>query len=309
MANFGDTSTGIANFSNIIDTVNQIAEVLELEYAVMGNLVTRREIPRGQDRVRVPYQTARFEAQDYTDGDEIPAGQAVGINTLDLTCNELQITFRITPRGLRQSAVDLAAMAGDMKAKAQAEALEVRLLELTDDTGTVDLGLSNGTDANLAHIREMRRLMRNISHLNGGPGRPPIYCVVNPIMEEDLLADLGVVAASTGSTNTQARVIPAALEPLISISPSLDDAYFGEILRIPIFVSGYIGTTIGSVTTPDNGAVFAKKCLILGVAADWDTKGFEEAEWPGTIVRSMTDYGARLGPFPQQCIQFDATIA
>ncbi|MDP2325518.1 MAG: hypothetical protein Q8N51_16030, partial [Gammaproteobacteria bacterium] len=104
------------------------------------------------------------------------------------------------------------------------------------------------------------------------------------------------------------RVIPAALEPLINMSPSLDDSYFGEILRIPIFVSGYIGTTIGSVTTPNNGAVFAKKCLILGVASEWDTKPFEEAEWPGIIVRSMTDYGARLGPFPKQCIQFDATI-
>lgn len=309
MANFGDTYTGISNFSNVIDTVNQVAEVLELEYAVMGNLVTRREIPRGQNVVRIPYQTARFEAQDYTDGDEIPAGQAVGINTLDLSVNELQITFRITPRGLRQPAVDLAAMAGDMKAKAQAEALEVRLLNLTDNTGSQDLGLGNTTDANIGHIRVMRRMLRNIAHLDGGPAKPPIFGVINPIMEEDLLTDLGVVAATTGGANTQARVIPAALEPLISISPSLDDSYFGEILRIPLFVSGYIGATIGSVTAPDNGAIFSKKTLILGVAAEWDTKGFEEASWPGIIVRSMTDYGARLGPYPKQCIQFDATIA
>ncbi len=308
MANFGDTYTGIDNFSNVIDTVNQVAEVLELEYAVMGNLVERREIPRGQNVVRIPYQTARFEAQDYTDGDEIPAGQAVGINTIDLSVSELQITFRITPRGLRQPSPDLAAMAGDMKAKAQAEALEVRLLAITDDTGSQDLGLSNGTDSNISHIKTMRRMMRNISHLNGGPGKPPIYCVINPIMEEDLLTDLGVVAATTGSTNTQARVIPAILEPLISISPSMDDAYFGEILRIPIFVSGYIAATIGSVTAPSNGAFFAKKALILGVAAEWDTKGFEEASWPGIIVRSMTDYGARVGPFPKYCIQFDATL-
>jgi hypothetical protein len=309
MANFGDTYTGIANFSNVIDIVNQVAEVLELEYAVMGNLVTRREIPRGQNVVRIPYQTARFEAQDHTDGDEIPAGQAVGINTLDLTVNELQITFRITPRGLRQPAVDLAAMAGDMKAKAQAEALEVRLLAITDDSGSQDLGLSNGTDSNIAHIKTMRRMLRNIAHLSGGPAKPPIYCVINPIQEEDLLTDLGVVAASTSSTNTQSRVIPAVLEPLISISPGLEDSFFGEILRVPIFVSGYIGTTIGSVTSPDNGAFFAKKALILGVAAEWDTKGFEEASWPGIIVRSMTDYGARLGPYPSQCIQYDSTIA
>ncbi len=311
MANFGDTYTGIDNFSNVIDTVNQVAEVLELEYAVMGNLVMRREIPRGQKVVRIPYQTARFEAQDYTDGDEIPAGQAVGINSLDLSTNELQITFRITPRGLRQPAVDLAAMAGDMKAKAQAEALEVRLLALTDDSGSQDLALGGSVDANISHIKTMRRMLRNISHLDGGPPKPPIFCVINPIMEEDLLTDLGVTAAAIGgsSNDVSARVIPSVLQPLINISPSLDDSYFGEILRIPIFVSGYIGETIGSVTAPDNGAFFAKSALILGVAAEWDTKGFEEASWPGIIVRSMTDYGARLGPYPKQCIQYDSTIA
>ncbi|KKL67402.1 hypothetical protein LCGC14_2135350, partial [marine sediment metagenome] len=200
MPTFGDTTTSIANFSEIVDIVNEVAESLELEFAVMGNLVTRRDIPRGRDRVRIPYQTSVFEAQDYTDGDEIAVTQAVGIDTLDLTCSELQITFRITPRALRQPSPDLAAMAGEEKGKAQAEALEVRLLALTDDSGTQDLGLSNGTDSNIAHIKTMRRMMRNIARIDGGPGKPPIFCVINPIQEEDLLTDLGVVAASTAST-------------------------------------------------------------------------------------------------------------
>jgi hypothetical protein len=50
---------------------------------------------------------------------------------------------------------------------------------------------------------------------------------------------------------------------------------------------------------------FQNNAMILGVAKDWDTKPFEEVEWPGAIVRAMTDYGQRLGPFPQRVIQVD----
>ncbi len=295
---FGDTTSGIANFSEVIDIVNQAAEVLELEYAVMGNLVDRREIPRGQDRVRIPFQTETFEAQDYTDGDEIAVTQAMGIDTLDLTTNELQITYRISSRALRFPAIDLAAMAGDEQAKAAAEALEVRLLATGDDTGVQDLA-GGDADMTLADLRTIRRLFRTISRANGGPARPPMSVVISAFAEEDLLTDLGVAADSTN----QSRVIPGFLENLISVSPSLEDSFLGMILRLPIFVSQYINQTIGSITAPNQGVAFQNNAIILGVAKDWDTKPFEEVEWPGAIVRAMTDYGQRLGPFPARVIQ------
>ncbi|KKK72312.1 hypothetical protein LCGC14_2905120 [marine sediment metagenome] len=298
MPTFGDTTSGIANFSEVIDIVNQAAEVLELEYAVMGNLVDRREIPRGQDRVRIPYQTETFEAQDYTDGDEIAVTQAMGIDTIDLTTNELQITYRISSRALRFPAIDLAAMAGDEQAKAAAEALEVRLLATTDDSGTQDISASDA-DTTLAHFRQIRRMFRTISRANGGPVRPPVSIVMSAFAEEDFLTDLGVAADSTN----QSRIIPGFLENLISISPSLEDSFLGIVLRMPIFVSQYINQTIGSVTAPNSGAAFQNNAIILGVAKDWDTKPFEEVEWPGAIVRAMTDYGQRLGPFPKRVIQ------
>lgn len=305
---FGDTTSGISNFSEVIDLVNQTAETLELEYAVMGNFVDRRDIPRGQDRIRIPYQTNQFVAVDHTDGDEISVVQQMGIDTLDLTTSMLQITFRVSDRALRFPAVDLAVMSGDEKAKAQAEALEVRLLALLDDTGTQDLGSSGGATT-LADVRKARRLLRTIARADGGPVRGMVVGVINAIQEEAILTDLGVTGAQLGSTNVVPRVIPAVLEPLISISPSLDDSYFGQILRIPFFVSQYIGQTIGSVTAPSIGGIFEADQLLLGVSKEWDTKPYDEVEWDGIIVRSITDYGARLKAFPKRVIQFDTAVS
>ena len=148
---------------------------------------------------------------------------------------------------------------------------------------------------------------RNITRANGGKAPTPIYGVIDVWQEEDLLADLGVVAASTGSTNTQARVLPG-MEKLFDLSPSLEDAFLGNILRIPFFTSSYIGATVGSVTAPSIGVVFSSKALVLGVALDWDRKVFEESDWDGPKVRAITDYGARVGPFPKWVVQFDTKV-
>lgn len=308
MPSFGDTTSGIANFSEIIDIVNQMVEALELEFSVMPQMVLRREIPRGQDRVRIPYQTVTFEMQDHTDGDEIVFGQQMGIDTIDLTTSQLVLPYRLSSRALRFPAVDLAALCAEEEAKARAVALEVRLLSLLDDTGTQDLGDSASTDTNIGHVRQIRRMLRNIARASGGPAPTPWFGVINPIQEEDLLSDLGVVGATTGSTNTQARVIPGTVERMLEVSPSLDDAYFGTILKIPFFTSGYIGATDGSVTAPSIGGIFSKKALVLGVALDWDRKVFVESDWDGPKVRAITDYGARVGPFPSWVVQLDTVV-
>src|SRR3990172_10830394 len=148
MASFGDTTTGIANFSEIVDLVNQIAESLEMSFSVMPQMVTRREIPRGQNVVQVPYHTLTMELQDHTDGDEIVFGQQMGIDTISLSPNQLVLPYRISGRALRFPAVDLAALCGEEEAKARAEALEVRLLALLDDSGTQDLADGGSTDTN-----------------------------------------------------------------------------------------------------------------------------------------------------------------
>lgn len=303
---FGDTTTNIANFSEIVPIIVSVAEVLEMEYAVMGNMVVRHDIPRGKDRVRIMFQTNQFVAEDHTDGEEITSVQQMGIDTLDLTTSMLKILYRISGRALRFPSEDLAALCGQEQAKAQAEALEVRLLALLDDSGTQNPGLSGATT--LAHIAEVRRRLRGVARVNGGPAPTPIVGVIDVFQEEDLINELGAVASSTGGTNTQSRQIPAFMQDIIQVSPSLDDAFFGTILRIPFFVSGYIGDTVGSVTAPSIGGVFSTEALHLGVSQEWETKPYDEVEWDGLLIRSLTDYGARLGPFPSWVVQFDTTV-
>ncbi len=303
---FGDTTTNISNFSEIVPVITSVAEVLEMEYAVMGNLVVRHVIPRGKDRVRIMYQTNQFIAEDHTDGEEITTVQQMGIDTIDLTTNMLKILYRISGRALRFPSEDLAVLCGQEQAKAQAEALEVRLLALTDDSGSIDPGLSGAT--NLAHFAEVRRRLRGLARSDGGPAPTPIVGVIDVFQEEDLLNQLGAVAALSGSSNDQSRVIPHFLQDIIQVSPSLDDAFFGTILRIPLFVSGYIGQTVGSVTAPSIGAVFSTEALHLGVAQEWESQPYDEVEWDGLLIRSLTDYGARLGAFPKWCLQLDTTV-
>ena len=303
---FGDTTTSIANFSEIVPIITSVAEVLEMEYAVMGNLVVRHTIPRGKDRVRIMFQTNQFIAEDHTDGEEITTVQQMGIDTIDLTPNMLKILYRISGRALHFPSEDLAALCGQEQAKAQAEALEVRLLALLDDSGTQNPGFDSAFT--LAHIAECRRRLRGVARADGGPAPTPIVGVLDVYQEEDMLNQLGAVAALSGSANDQSRVIPHFLQAIIDVSPSLDDSYFGVILRVPFFVSGYIGQTVGSVTAPSIGGVFSTEALHLGVAQEWDTKPYDEVEWDGLLVRSLTDYGARLGAFPKWVIQLDATV-
>lgn len=303
---FGDTTTGIDNFDEIVPVITAIAEVLEMEYAVMGNLVVRHVIPRGRDRVRIMFQTNEFVAEDHTDGEEITTVQQMGIDTIDLTTNMLKILYRISGRALRFPSEDLAALCGQEQAKAQAEALEVRLLALTDDSGTQNPGLSGATT--LAHVAQVRRMLRGIDRSNGGPAPTPIVGVIDVYQEEDIINQLGAVAADGGGTHDAARVIPHFLQEIVQISPSLDDAFLGTILRIPFFVSGYIGQTVGSVSAPSNGCVFSTEALHLGVAQEWETKPYDEVEWDGILVRSLTDYGARVGAFPKWVVQFDTTV-
>lgn len=305
---FGDTTTSISNFSEIVPIITQVAEVLEMEYAVMGNMVTRHDIPRGRDRVRIMYQTNQFVAEDHTDGEEITNVQQMGIDTIDLTTNMLRIVYRVSSRALRFPSEDLAALCAQEQAKAQAEALEVRLLALLDDAGTQDLGDSGSTATNLSHIAKVRRMLRAVKRADGGPAPTPIVGVLDPFQEEDILNALGAMSPVASSSNGATLVIPHFLADIIQISPSLDDAFIGTILRIPFFLASYIGQTIGSITVAGIGGIFATEALHLGVSQDWETKPFEQIQWDGIMVRSLTDYGARVGPFPKWVVQFDTKV-
>lgn len=297
---FGDTNSAIANFSEVIDLINTTHQAMEGGYMVMGNLVTRHTIPTGQDRVRLNFQTQTMVAQDYTDGDEITNVQQYGIDSKDITPNLLEITYRISRRALKQPAVSLAAAAGEEQAKAAAEALEVRLLNTNPDDATV-LQHGSGAAETLADVRAIRRKLRALARTDGGPPSSMVTAVISPVTEEDLLTDLGVTAGQLASTNVTPRVTDA-VNQLLDISASLTEAYFGNIVRIPHFVSNYIGVTNGSVTSPSRVVYFTQDAVHLAVADEWEVEPFRTIDWPGISVRAMTDYGQSLGSFPKHLV-------
>jgi len=296
---FADTISTQANMSEVIDVMIAQAEALELEFAVMGGLVTRVTVPRGSDRVRIPFQDSTFVAQAHTDGDEIAVVQRFSIDTLELTVTELQLTYRISNTAMRYSTADLGSLAGEELAKAQQERLEVDLLSLGDDTGSQDLGAS-GANTDLGHLRDAETLLLNIARTQGGPAPRPYFLVINPIQRAHLLTDLGVAVAATTD-----RTIPTGFTQDL-----VQNGWFqGNILGIPVFMTGYIAQTVGSVTSPSLGIMSSKRALLYGVSKEWDVKSYDESHWPGAIVRSMTDYGQRIGPFPQRVVQFDTDVA
>lgn len=301
---YADTISTQANMSEVIDVMIATAEALELEFAVMSGLVTRVEIPNGADRVRIPYQDSTFVVQPHTDGDEISVVQRFSLDTLELTATELQLSYRISATAMRLSTQDLGAMAGDEFAKAQQERLEVDLLSLLDDTGSQDLG-SSGANTTLDHVRNARTLLKNVARAQGGPARQPVVLVINPIQEDHLLADLGVTAATAAVAGANGVQRAAGISDELLNSPW----FIQSLLKVPVFSTGYVATTVGSVTSPSIGGMFSKRALLYGVSKDWDMKVYDESHWPGLIVRGMAHYGSRLGPFPQHVVQFDTDVS
>jgi len=297
----GDTISSQANLSEVFDIMYATAESLELEFATMRLLVTEHNIPRGSDRIRIPFQDSTFVVQAHTDGDEVSTSQRFTIDTIDLTTTELVIPARLTDRALRFSTVDIAAMAGEELAKAKAERIEADLLSTLNDTGTVDLGAA-GANTNLGHVRDARALLYNVARSQGGPAKTPIALVINPIQEAHLLTDIGVAAAST-------TFVRPLQDPTLVTAAYGIEGYMGNLLGIPVYRSGYIDTTVQGVTTPDHGGMFSKHAIHLGISKDWDLKFFEEDSWIGIIMRAHCDYGFRVGAFPQWVVQFDTDTA
>lgn len=297
----GDTISSQANLSEVFDIMYATAEALMPEYETMMKLVTRYNIPRGADRVRVPFQDSTFAVNTLTDGDEVTTVQRFSIDTIDLTCTQFVLAYRISDRAMRFSLPDLARMAGEELAKAKAEKFEADLLATTDDAGSQDLG-ATGANTNLGHVRDSRALLYNVARASGGPAPDPLSLVINPIQEAHLLTDIGVAAAST-------TFIRNLQDPNLIGAPYGVNGYLGNVLGVPVYRSGLIDSTVQGVTTPANGAMFSRRGILLGVSKDWDLESFQESEWPGIIVRAIGDYGVRLGPFPSWCIQFDTDTA
>jgi hypothetical protein len=299
---FGSTFSGQTDFSELTTFIAAAAEALETEFQSVERLSTRIEIPRGHDRVRVPFQNSIFAAQSYTDDDEITVSQRFSLDTLEMTISMLQISYRISERATRLAYVDLGAMAGEELVRARSERLEADLLDTLEGAGL------SGGDAtfDIGEVREALRALLDVARdPDGGPARRPLYAVVSPTAEFEIYADIGVSSAST--TFTRPLASGGKIEEiLLGSGPAIEGNYAFDLLGVPFFRSGYFNQTTAGVVVGDvNGFLFSKRALLLGVSKDWDLKMYDESRYPGLIVRSMADYGKRLGPFTKHVYMWD----
>jgi len=300
---FGGTSSGQTDFAELTTFIAAAAEALMPEFQSLEKLATRIEIPRGHDRVRVPYQNSIFAAQSYVDDDEITVSQRFSLDTLELSIAMLQISYRISERATRLSYVDLGAMAGDELARARTERLEADLLQTLEGAG-----LSNeGTLTFL--VTDVRNALRDVLNVardpDGGPARRPLFGVISPGAEFEMYGDIGISSAS--GTFTRTLQSGGKIEDiLLGSGPAIEGNYAFDLLGVSWFRTGYLAqTTAGVVVADNNGFLFSKRALLLGVSKDWDLKTYDESKYPGLIVRSMADYGKRLGPFTKHVYRFD----
>lgn len=298
---FGSTNSAQTDFSELTTFIAAAAETLDLEFQSVERLATRYDIPRGHDRVRVPYQNSTFAVQSYTDDDEVTVSQRFSLDTLELTIAMRLIAYRISERASRMAYVDLGALAGEELVKARSEHMEAFLLDILEGAGL------SGGDAtfDIGEVRSAQLALLDVTRDSGGPARRPLYAVVAPTAEYEIYADIGVSSAST--TFTRPLASGGKIEDiLLGSGPAIEGNYAFDLLGVPFFRSGYFNqTTAGVVVADINGFMFSKRALLLGVSKDWDLKIYDESRYPGLIVRSMSDFGGRLGPFTSHAYMWD----
>ena len=298
---FGSTNSTQADFSELTTFIAAAAMTLDLEFQSVERMATRYEIPRGHDRVRVPFQNSTFDVQPYSDDDEVSVSQRFSLDTLELTINMRVISYRISERATRLSYVDLGAMAGQELVKARSEHLEAFLLDILEGAGL------SGGDAtfDIGEVREALRALLDVPRVDGGPAKRPLFSVVSPTAEFEIYADIGISSAA-GVFQRPLNSGGKIEDILLGSGPAIEGNYAFDLLGVPFFRSGYFAQTTAGVTVADiNGFMFSKSALLLGVSKDWDLKIYDEARYPGLIVRSMSDFGGRLGPFTKHVYLWD----
>lgn len=264
--------------------------------APMLNLVTRKAIPKGYDRIEVPRVNSVPTVQTPTDGDEL-----VTSSQFDLTSTTIQPTLRaiqvrVSARATYFSKDDVIALISSWLSAAQAQDIDTDLTaEFANFATANDVGTTN-TDLTLAVLRTARRLLQANTFANGGPAPAPIYCVISPLVEENVFANLGLV----GVVASTAPWIPAGMSQEIIQNYHIPQ---GQLLGVQMFRDGYM-------TEDGSGdficGMFSKRALYLAVSKDWDIKTFEVPNWIGVILRCVADYNSGVAEYTRWGSQITA---
>jgi hypothetical protein len=280
MAN-GDTLT-----TNVAETVQELITAtisLMPQKAPMLSLVTRMNITKGHDRLEIPRVASTSSVQTPTEGDEIVLSSQFDLTSTTIQPTHRVLAVRVHERAMYFSKDDLVALISEELAQSQAQDIDTDLTaEFTNFHTDNDSGATN-TDLTLAFLRTARRRLYAVTRANGGPAPEPVFTVIAPIPEENLLENMGL-SGSLGS-----NYIPEGLSKDV-----ISNYYVPQVVGLKVFRDGYMTESGGDFYC----GMFSKKALWLAVSKDWDMKTFEVPNWVGTIIRSVADYNSGVGAYP-----------
>lgn len=257
------------------------------QYAPIINTVTRQQIPKGKNAVEIPRANATSTVVTPTEGDELTQNSQWDLTSTTITPTLRAIKYRISGRAARFSQENVVAMITEEMAMAQGQDIDTDLSAEFANFGTGNDVGSSGTDLSLATLREARRRLKATTRANGGPAPDPIFGVIAPIPEENLLTNLGL----QGVVSSTSPWIPAGLSEDVIRAYGVPDVLVG----VKMLWDGYM-------TEDGSGdficGMYSKRALWFAVSMDWDMEVFNESNWYGPILRSIADYNSGVGAFP-----------
>ena len=256
--------------------------------AVMLNLVERMPIGKGHDRIEIPRWNSTSSVQTPTEGDELVTSSQFDLTSTTIQPTHRAIMVRIHERATYFSRDNVISLVSEELAMTQAQDIDTDLTAEFANFGTGNDSGSTNTNLTLVTLRNARRRLLATTRANGGPAPLPLYVVMAPIPEEDLMADLGVQGGSVVTANPP--WIPSGMSQEMIMTYRLP-----QLLGVQAFVDGYM-TEDGS--SDFICGMFSKQALQFAVSKDWDFRTFEVPNWIGPIIRCVADYNSGVGKFP-----------
>lgn len=275
--------------ANVAETTTELVVAtlaLMPQMAPMLGLVTRKNIPKGYDRVEIPRVNSTSSVQTPTEGDELVTSSQFDLTSTTIQPTHRAIMIRVHERATYFSKEDVIALVSEELAQTQAQDIDTDLTAEFTNFGTGN-DVGSGAALTLAVLRQARRLLRANTRANGGPAQGMLRLVISPVAEEQVFTNLGV----QGVVSSTAPWIPTGWSQEMIATYAIPQ---GQLLGVSVYVDGYM--TVDGSSNWING-MFSKDALWFAISKDWDIKTFEVPNWIGPIIRSVADYNSGVGGY------------
>lgn len=263
--------------------------------APMLSLARKLIVPKGSNSAQIPRVSSVSSVQTPSEGDELSATSrfTLASNTISPTLRAINVQVHI--RALNYSQEDLVRLVSDEMALSQGQDIDTDLTgEFANWHTDNDVG-ATGAKLTLATLREARRTLQSVARSKGGPPRGDVVTVLSPIVAEHVLEDIGASGVGNGS-----NWIPAGISEQMIRRFHISDI---PLMGTAVFVDGYMAADgSGDYIC----SMFGTEALVWACSMEWEMSVFQEAEWPGVILRSMADYNAGIGGYAHHGCQITA---